>query len=281
MTAPLEFQLIEVKATRLITPHMARITFVGPDLHRFVSVSPDQQVKLFFSRTDGDPEVPPRPEDGDIMTWHRAYLAMPDDIRPWLRAYTIRAHRPDVAEIDIDFVLHGDEGPASAWAGQARPGQVLGMLGPSPSHHATVGEHDWQLLVGDETALPAIAANLEALPDGARALAYIEVPNADEEQDLVTSAGIRVRWIHRDDRRPGALLDALRASDLPDGRGFAWIAGEAGMVREVRRHLVNERGIDKKAIAFTGYWRRNLTQDAAPTADDVADVQEAQAAAVG
>ncbi|QKT13962.1 siderophore-interacting protein [Rhodococcus sp. W8901] len=101
------------------TPSYGRLTFCGTDLHRFSSVSPDQQVKLFFSRTDSEPEVPPRPDDDDIMTWHRTYLAMPDDIRPWMRAYTIRAHRPDVQEIDIDFVLHGDEGPASAWAGQA------------------------------------------------------------------------------------------------------------------------------------------------------------------
>ncbi|GAA1076981.1 siderophore-interacting protein [Nocardiopsis composta] len=278
MSQPYAFSLIEVLRCEPVTPLMARVTFGGEDLRNFTSVAPDQQVKLFFPREgQGAPSVPPMPEDGDVGRWHAAYLAMPDDVRPWMRSYTIRAHRPEANEIDIDFVLHGDGGPASRWAGAARPGDVLGMLGPAAARYREpTSAEDWWLLVGDETALPAIGALVEALPEGTRAQVFAEVRDAAEEQPIARP-GVDVAWIHRGSVPPGrgtGLVDAVRGARLPSGAGFAWVAGEASMVRAVRRCLVDEHALPKSAVAFTGYWRLSATQDAPPTEEDLADAAE-------
>jgi NADPH-dependent ferric siderophore reductase len=263
---------------------MQRITFGGPDVARFAPVSPDQCVKLFFPRRPGGPiDIPVMPEDGDVGRWYGAYLQMPDEDRPRMRSYTIRAHHPDRAEIDIDFVLHGDidgdghAGPASVWAATAAPGARLGMLGPQVSHLRTPGEHAWKLIVGDETALPAIGALLESLGADERALVFVEVQDAAEEQRLTSAGNVELRWLHRGSLAPGAsaaLVDAVRGADFPAGAVFAWLAGEASCVRALRRHLVAERGIDRRAVAFTGYWRLHRTQDDAPSEEEIAEQAE-------
>src|SRR5690606_36395684 len=134
------------------------------------------------------------------------------------------------------------------------------------------------LLAGDDTALPAIGTILEHLPRGTAASVFAEVAGADDELDLPRPEGAEVHWVHRGPRaRPGsgtALLDAVRAADLGGGPLFAWLAGEAGTVRALRRHLVGDRGVDKRSIDFTGYWRQRLTQDDAPTEEDMAEAQE-------
>jgi NADPH-dependent ferric siderophore reductase len=100
---------------------------------------------------------------------------------------------------------------------------------------------------------------------------FLEVPDAAEEQPLPGE----VHWLHRDGAPHGVkLLEAVRGAKLGDGSVAAWLAGEAGMVRAVRRHLVGERGLAKGDIEFTGYWRRRLTQDDAPTPEDLADAAE-------
>ncbi|MER5766387.1 siderophore-interacting protein [Streptomyces sp. NPDC001985] len=285
MAKPLSYSALHVTRVERITPHMVRVTFGGEDLAGFTSVSPDQQVKLFFSRRpDRAPVIPPMPADGDVGHWYQDYLAMPEPERPWMRAYSIRAHHPERQEIDIDFVLHGDDthpgGPASGWAAGAAPGDVVGMLGPGTSHFCTPGRRDWTLLAGDETALPAIGALIEALEPGERAIAYVEVAGPEEEQEFRTAGDVTLHWLHRDGAHAGRtrlLAEAVRAAEFPEGEVFAWLAGEASAVRTLRRHLVGERGIDKRSIAFSGYWRFRLTQDDAPTDDDVADRADALA----
>ena len=200
-----------------------------------------------------------------------------------MRTYSIRRHRPAAREVDVDFVLHGGdghEGPAARWAADARPGDVVGLYGPSVSHLRTPGRHDWTLFAGDETALPAIGAWLESLGPGERAVVVAGVAGPEEEQPLESAADVTVVWRHRDGVPAGqsaALADGVRELDFPDGVPFAWVAGEASAVRTVRRHLVGERGLDRRAVAFAGYWRLRLTQDDAPTADEVADQVEAGA----
>jgi NADPH-dependent ferric siderophore reductase len=283
---PLPHSVIEVLRCRRVTPRMQRITFGGPDVARFAPVAPDQHVKLFFPRRPGGPiDIPVMPDDGDVTRWYSAYLQMPDDERPWMRSYTIRAHDPDRAQIDIDFVLHGADdgsgdghaGPASAWAATAAPGERLGMLGPQVSYLRKPGEHTWKLIVGDETALPAIGALLESLGAQERALVFVEVQDAAEEQRLVSPGQVDLHWLHRGALAPGAstaLVDAVRAADFPAGPVFAWIAGEASGVRALRRHLVGERGLERRAVAFTGYWRLHRTQDDAPSAEEIAEQAE-------
>jgi NADPH-dependent ferric siderophore reductase len=193
------------------------------------------------------------------------------------------AHDPGRAEIDIDFVLHGDggdaghAGPAAAWAAAAAPGERLGMLGPQNTRLREPDAHDWKLVVGDESALPAIGALLESLGAHERALVFVEVQDAAEEQELASPGQVDVRWLHRGGVAAGAsrvLVDAVRAADLPDGPVFAWLAGEASNVRELRRHLVGEHGIARRAVSFTGYWRLHRTQDDAPSEEEIAEQAE-------
>ncbi|MFI0731183.1 siderophore-interacting protein [Streptomyces sp. NPDC021225] len=298
MQQSLPVRFIQVTEVRRITPRMVRVTFGGDALADFVCDAPDQQVKLYFPRPgQSEPRLPEPGPDGDVMRWYEAYQAIPEDERPWMRSYTIRAHHAHSRTLDIDFVLHGagdghgdggghgvggghsGVGPATSWALTAGPGDTLGMFGPSAAFARPVplGEADWTLLAGDESALPAIGTLIEALPEGARAVAYIEVADAAEEQRFTTAGEVEVHWLHRNGRPTGgggSLLDAVRSAAFPPGSVFAWLAGEAGAVRSLRRHLVGERGIDRRSIDFTGYWRLKLTQDDAPTEEDLAEARE-------
>ncbi|MFG2226654.1 siderophore-interacting protein [Streptomyces sp. NPDC048644] len=273
--------LIHVTDVTRITPRMVRVTFTGDGLDT-LTAWPDQQLKLCFPRPGQNaPRLPDAGAEGDAMRWYRAFLAIPEDERPWMRSYTVRSHDPARREISIDFVLHdGDSGPATRWAASAAVGDTLGRYGPDAVYagQLPLDTADWLLFAGDATALPAISSLIEALPDGARALACVEVADAAEEQPLaVDRPGVTVRWVHRQDAPGGpgeALLPAVRDADIPSGETFAWLAGEAGAVRTLRRHLVGERGIAKSRIHFTGYWRRSLTQDDAPTEEDLAEAQE-------
>jgi NADPH-dependent ferric siderophore reductase len=258
--------LLEVTAVRRITPRTVRVTFTGEGLGE-LAAWPDQQLKLLFPPA-GRPVRLPEPDD-DVMRWYQAYLAIPEAERPVMRSYTVRARRPGQAEIDVDFVLHGDSaGPATSWARTAAPGAVLGRYGPDAAYRRPVSTADTVLFAGDETAVPAITTLLSEVDN---AVVFLEVPDAAEEQPLPGD----VHWLHRDGAEHGAkLLEAVREAKLPDGSVAAWIAGEAGTVRALRRHLVGERGFDKGDVEFSGYWRRQLTQDDAPTSEDLADAAE-------
>ncbi|MEU6699265.1 siderophore-interacting protein [Pseudonocardia sp. NPDC046786] len=280
MTQPLPpYVLGRVAGIEPLTPLMRRITLESDDWRGAASVAPDQQVKLFLARDGGIPEIPAAPEDGSgVAGWYARYLAVPEERRPWMRSYTVRSLDPDAGRMVIDFVLHGTTGgsgpagPASRWAAAAAIGDAVGVLGPAVAGYRTPSGQPVRLLAGDETALPAIGAILESLPAGVRAVAVVEVAGPAEEQRLTSRAELAVHWVHR----PASLLDAVRAVSLPDRADevFGWVAGEASAVRAVRRHLVGERGLDKRAVAFTGYWRADLTQDDAPTEQDLADATE-------
>ncbi|MFI1659989.1 siderophore-interacting protein [Streptomyces sp. NPDC020472] len=267
---------LRVTAVRPVTPRMRRVTLRAPSLDGFALAGPDQQVKLFFPRPGQAEPVLPAPEpDGDVMRWYGAYAALPEEERPWMRSYTLRAHDPAAGTVDVDFFLHGegeDVGPATRWARSARPGDTLGMFGPSAAFAVPVdpGAGDWTLLYADACALPALATVVAALPPGHRALAYVQVPDAAEEQPLPTAGDLTVRRL-RDGDSP---VEAVRADGLPAGRPYAWLAGEASAVRGLRRHLVEERGVDRRSVHFTGYWRRRLAQDDAPTPEDLAEARE-------
>jgi NADPH-dependent ferric siderophore reductase len=158
----------------------------------------------------------------------------------------------------IDFVVHGDRGLAGPWAAAARPGDVLRLSGPGGAY-APDPDADWHLLVGDESTLPAIGAACERLPAGVRAVAVLEVEGPQEHQEL--PAGVEQHWVHRDGARPDQLVDAVRALDFPVGRVHAFVHGEAGAVRGVRRHLLDERGVARSDLSVSGYWRIGRDED--------------------
>jgi len=232
-----------------LTPHMTRITLGG--LEDFPGAGLDHRVKVFFPLPGEDRPVYPTGDD-----WWERWQREP--VRAVFRTYTIRRHRPELGEVDIDFVLHGDEGPGSRWASNARPGDHVGLWGPRAEYAPPPGT-DWVLLAGDETALPAIGAILESLPRDATARVFVEVASPEERQHLDAPKGAEVRWVHRSDGE--SLLAAVREAGLPPGRPYAWVAAESSAVKQIRRHLVDDRGIDREAIYFSGYWKRGAAQE--------------------
>lgn len=191
-----------------------------------------------------------------------------------MRSYTVREQRrtPGGAdEVDIDFVLHGDSSPASRWAGKAVTGRRIMAIGPAVAENKSVrfqppAGTDAVLMYADETALPAAAAILDRLPAGTRVKAWFEVPHEDDRIALPAPADADVTWIVREKgagrERTEEVVERVRASALPAAEApYAWIAGEAGTIRAVRRHLVQERSVDRRAVRFTGYWRLGASEE--------------------
>ncbi|WP_423218962.1 siderophore-interacting protein [Xylanimonas ulmi] len=309
------WRMFDVEVVRVVRlcPSFVRITFTGPDLHLVADNGRDQRIKLLLPAPCGGWEY----LDRQSPDWFTSWRQLPEERRNPLRTYTVRAVRQDRGEVDVDVVLHGDTGPASRWAHGARPGTPLVIIAPDARYdgpHGGVGfappERSHALLIaGDETAVPAIAAICESLPDDAVGEVILEVPHPEDRWTLVAPAGVRVRWLGRDGAEHGRLLvpaveaaaDRLlamgvRPSSAPgpvataepstsledvdvdrdvlwevpiddDGHAltqdavlYAWLAGEAGVIKALRRHLVAERGVDRQAVAFMGYWRRGKAE---------------------
>jgi NADPH-dependent ferric siderophore reductase len=177
--------------------------------------------------------------------------------RPIGRDYTPRRHDAEAQELDLDFFLHG-HGVASSWAARAEPGQLLGVAGPRGSFVLS-RRFAWQLFVGDETALPEFSRRIELLSADTRAFAVVAVNGRDEEQPITAAGELELHWVHRShadaDAAP-ALLAKLAQLTLPETEGFAWLAGEAGEMRRVYRHLVVERGVPGAHVHVSGHWKR-------------------------
>jgi NADPH-dependent ferric siderophore reductase len=183
--------------------------------------------------------------------------------RPNGRRYTIRRWDPAERRITIDFVVHGDSGFAGRWANHATVGDRLQIAGPAGGY-APSTTADWHLLVGDESALPAIAASLEQVRPGVSALVAVVVDGPDHELALDCPGDAKVQWIHRrsDPGNHELLLAAVEATEFPSGTVDVFVHGEAGEVRSIRRHLLVERGIPKEGTSISPYWRRNFTDEA-------------------
>ncbi|MCS6766951.1 MAG: siderophore-interacting protein [Candidatus Protistobacter heckmanni] len=245
----LKFRLLQVKRVHKVTPHLLRVTLGGEDLRDFESASFDDHVKLFFPAPGEDKHViPTLGPDGPVYPEGRA--------KPLMRDFTPRRFDAEACELDIEFAMH-EAGPATSWAAQAKPGQYLGVGGPRGSMIITKG-FDWHLLVGDETALPAIARRLEELPAGVHAAVFVQGRDPSAHVAFETETRLQAQWIYRDQSADPEreLLDALRQFDKPAGEGFVWASGEAAMVRAVRKFMVEERGVDKNRIRASAYWRR-------------------------
>ncbi|MEW6339342.1 MAG: siderophore-interacting protein [Pseudomonadota bacterium] len=246
---PLKFRLLQVKRVQPLTPHLIRVTFTGDDLHDFVSASFDDHIKVFFPAPGADkPVLPSAGPNGPMFP--------EDQPRPVARDFTPRRYDRDARELDIEFAMH-EAGPAAAWAAQAKVGQYLGVGGPRGSLVIPTA-FDWHLLIGDETALPAIARRLQELPAGTRVAAVLEVADPSARIEFDTQAELHVVWRYRSDSpyRGDALLQAVRDTYLPDGEGYVWAAGESATMRAVRYHLCTERGVDKSRIRAASYWKQ-------------------------
>ncbi|MET0424873.1 MAG: siderophore-interacting protein [Actinoplanes sp.] len=246
---------LEVLSNTPISPGFTRLTLAGDDLEHLEDSGYDQCVRVFFPRDGQDGlQMPTLHNDA----WMAQTLILPKARRPWVRNYTVRAFRPEKLEVDIEIALHGDAGPGSSWAPRARPGDPAGIFDEGISYLPFDGA-DWQLLVGDESAVPAVLAILERSPDSLTAEVFLEVAQTADIRTRVTAPpGVRVHWLARDGggAAPGMLaLEAVRQATLPPGRFYTWAAGESKLPTGLRRHLVGDRGVAKADIAFIGYWR--------------------------
>ncbi|MCF3121315.1 siderophore-interacting protein [Streptomyces arenae] len=242
----------QVVRTERLTPHMQRVVLGGAGLAEFTAGDcTDHYVKLLF-----DAEGVTYPEPFDIQ---RIREEFPREQWPVTRTYTVRWWDPEARELALDFVIHGDQGLAGPWARDAVLGDTIRFLGPGGAY-APDADAAWHLLAGDESALPAIAAAAEALPAGARAHVFVEVEGPEEEQKIATDA--HVTWLHRGNRPVGELLvEAVRALEFPAGEPHVFVHGEAGFVKELRRHLRMERELPRERLSVSGYWRLGHNED--------------------
>ncbi|MFD5224251.1 siderophore-interacting protein [Microbacterium sp. NPDC058342] len=278
-----------------LSPSFTRITLAGDDLAHFGTDGLDQRIKLIIPFADGTiTDVGQFDETQSMTDWYRRWRELPDELRNPIRTYTIRSPRPGDREIDVDFALHGTEGPASAWAGGAGVGDPMFVVGPDSRAEAPGGGIEWKpgtatsvLIAGDETAMPAICSIVESLHDGITGDVCIEVPTESDALPLSAPDGVRVTWLARGGAAHGVRLSAAvhawgreRAAasapgtalaetdpdvlwDVPEAVGsgeYAWLAGEAGTITALRRHLVRDLGIDRRSIAFMGYWRQGRAE---------------------
>ena len=239
--------LLTVTAVTAVTPAVRRVTLSAP---AEVVAAAGPTLSLLVPRVgDRSPRWPEVARDGRIV-WPQGSHGVS------MRRYTSRRQDPAAGEVDVDFVLHGD-GPAATWAAAAAPGDVLGVASSAPLGDAAAA---WLLLVGDETALPAIGRILGAAAPGTRGIALVEVAGPEEEQPLPAPAGVEVRWLHRAGEDPGVgtlLVDAVAALERPAGEDvFAWVAAESAAVRAVRADLRGRWGLRRSEHHAIGYWRR-------------------------
>jgi NADPH-dependent ferric siderophore reductase len=245
-----------VVRTTWLTPAMVRVVLGGDGLADYQHVAAtDAYINVAIAPADAPYGAP--------FDLDRVRAEQPEDLQPLRRRYTVRHFSPERRELTVDVVVH-DGGPGGRWAAGAGPGDVLTFTGPSGGFQPNP-DADHHLFAGDESALPSIAVSLEALPPTATGTALLVVDGPDHELDVPHPPGIELRWLHRSghERHDARLLpDAV--AELPELRGHlvAFVHGEAGEVREVRRHLLAERGIARTDLSCSPYWRRHMTDEA-------------------
>ncbi len=233
MTRPIPRELTLLRKLQ-ITPNMLRVTLGGEGIVSFPKDQESAYVKLMFPKA-GSP-------------------------KPILRTYTVRAQRPD--EIDIDFVIHEDGGPASTWAINAQTGDQIMVGGPGPKKLVDKSA-DWFLIVGDMTALPAISVNLEQLPDDARGYAVIEVISEQDIQDLRVPENVEIHWLINPlpGERDSVLLEKVQQLIWLEGRPSVWCASELSSMRRLRDHFRNQAELEKTDLYISSYWKLGVNEE--------------------
>lgn len=245
-------RILTVKSSVYLSPNMIRVTFAGPELEGFPVGHEGANCKLVL------------PRDGESQEKFDAWFAPdgPDEKVHPVRTYTVRSFRPESQELDIDFVAHGDEGPATRWAQKAMSGSFLGFFGPSQPK-ITEFHADWYLVAADLSAMPVAEATLEAMPENATGIALFEVPSEDDIREIKAPPGIKLHWlVHEDIHQPSsAQLEFIKSIDWPTGVLQTCIAGESSVIRSLRAYLHNERKVPKKNTYISGYWKIGLVED--------------------
>lgn len=249
--------ILTLKEKLFITPHYIRIVLTGPEVEQFAVTTVGANNKIFLPPTPNSEILFPKFENGGWV------LPRPDQ-KPIVRTYTHRGIHLERQEMWIDFVNHGDSGPASAWANRAQPGDKLGIA--MKGHPIQLyPEADWYLLAGDATAIPVLSAILESLPAEAKGQAFIEVQGSQDEQKIETKSQVQITWLHH--AHPGEnspLAHAIRQVDLPDGleaSRFAYVATEFSSIQAIRQYLRKEQFWDREELYAFSYWKHGKSED--------------------
>ncbi|EFG8200081.1 siderophore-interacting protein [Escherichia coli] len=220
-------RMLTVDSVENVTPGMLRIVLKGEELADFVSLGFDDHIKVVVAGEGGENEM---------------------------RDYTPRRYDNDARALTLDFAIH-EAGPVTAWALGAKVGDALQIAGPRGSAIIS-GEIGRLVLIGDETALPAIGRRIEEAAAGAEIISIGAVAGPEEEQRFETAANHTALWAYRplsEATDPQSILDVLKTVEItPDT--FVWIAAEAGVARALRAWLVNEKGRPLNWIKAAGYW---------------------------
>lgn len=243
--------------TEQLTPHLVRVTLQGNDLSQLPDLAfTDHYVKLLFAPQGADYEVP-----FDI---EQVQATHPRDQWPLTRTYTIHGLDREAGTMLVDFVVHGDEGLAGPWAQRAKPGDIIQFRGPGGAW-APAADADAHVLVGDESAWPAIQASLQRLPQGRPAHVLLEVEDADEHLPVPERPEVQTTWVHRVEHGGEfgrGLVEAVRAlPPLPAGTHW-FVHGNAEMIKQVRRRLFVELQVRREHVSISGYWRPGHNEDA-------------------
>lgn len=245
-----------VRTTQRLTPSLVRVLLDGGDLARLaMPAATDAYVNVAIP--------PPGAPYDAVFDPAEVRERFPKDTWPARRRYTVRSWDAAAQELTLDFVVHGDTGVAGPWAGAVEPGDVLVFEGPSGGYLPDPTA-DWHLMVGDESALPAIAASLEVLASDAKAVVRLVCDGPDHQVELTSPGDVDLVWLHR----RGAPSDedllaaAVQGATFPQGRVHAFIHGEAVEIRKIRKHLLVDRGLARSDMSCSPYWRRDLADEA-------------------
>ena len=245
-----------VRSSTRLTPSMIRVVLADGDLDRFtMTADTDAYVNV---------AIPPQGAPYDaVFDAKQVRDEHPADVQPARRRYTVRSWDDATKVLTLDFVVHGTEGVAGPWAASVQAGDVLVFDGPGSGYRPDP-EADWHLLVGDESALPAIAVSLEAVPPGSRAVVRLVCDGPDYEVPLTCPGELDLVWLHRTGAEDDVdlLADAVADLEFPAGRVHAFVHGEADEIRAIRRHLLVERGLSRSDMSCSPYWRRTMTDEA-------------------
>lgn len=247
---------VVVLRTEQLGPHMVRIVAGGPELAKFEPKdATDMYIKIHF--------LQPGIEYAEPVDLAKLREELPREHWPVTRTYTVRRFDAAAQELTVDFVVHGDAGLAGPWAASAVAGDRMIFSGPGGGY-TPQADADWHLFAGDESALPAIAAALESLPDTARGHAFIEVDTAADIQALAKPDGVELSWVLRKGTAPDAgnnLVDAVAKLPWPQGQACAFVHGEREQMKALRDLLFKQRGLDRAQVSLSGYWARGRTED--------------------
>ena len=247
---------LQVLRTERLSPHMVRIVAGGPDLRLFEAKdATDMYVKIHF--------LHPGIDYAGSMDVAALRASLPREQWPVTRTYTVRRFDAAAQELSIDFVIHGDAGVAGPWAASAVPGDRMIFSGPGGAYRPNP-DADWHLFAGDESALPAIAAALDALPVQARGHAFVEVDTAADIQPLRKPDAVELTWVFRHGATPDvstALVDAVTNCSWLDGRVDAFVHGEREHMKALRDVLFKQRGLERSQVSLSGYWAYGRTED--------------------